>query len=643
MFCLEMIITHISYGHHFMKLIFFYVMIALRIWIKALLVSLHQFLHPKSTVSITPDKLNHGSSTKPTQLSKKKINICSSHLSMLIFVSSIILSSSSTCSIFLACPALSNVMSCPVTFPFLYLSCFFSLSLIRTPLDLQRGLSSVSDTLNKIIDFSFTPSIQTENLTRFGPTKYSLKSILSFSSWEDEPLPLLLSPKPVSKSSKANLSSFCLWLEYCCHNVRPYSVKNHNILYIIKIIPPLGYSSKHCDCIIAKGVFSSWWGRISTELRIKFTKNQAKLVHNLKPTQNRAMDTALLVVHLWNPRKCHKARGKHSCVGQQAGGLDSRIQFHLRSIGLEFHTAKLNISIFLTPPSLAAYHKLVSKPIMYTFFFSFIKLTQITQPFLGLLSCVVVATTCLLACSHTLIHQKPKSSTPASLGGFNCLKCKGISLKLGKGLIWRCLTDGARMYNINYLKKTGKRGKSENQKIKYIYIYVRKKKYIWLSKEDDPLRSNDDLTDCCMLCQSFKRMARLISKHQWCLKNPMNSRDCLGRIVDLSLSILAFFHCSNVSHCGVFIGNGGENSGGQLVVIRGFQGIEWELEEVKVDVGFCGRHCGGNTDWTEDSEVFGIGKQGALATKICRKIRNYLILSFGMLLYFGKGFFGGFL
>ncbi|KNZ64152.1 hypothetical protein VP01_105g1 [Puccinia sorghi] len=37
-FCLEIIITNISYGHHFMTLIFFfYVMITLRIWIKALL------------------------------------------------------------------------------------------------------------------------------------------------------------------------------------------------------------------------------------------------------------------------------------------------------------------------------------------------------------------------------------------------------------------------------------------------------------------------------------------------------------------------------------------------------------------------------------------------------------------------------
>ncbi|KNZ53044.1 hypothetical protein VP01_335g3 [Puccinia sorghi] len=38
----------------------------------------------------------------------------------------------------------------------------------------------------------------------------------------------------------------------CHHNLQLY-VQNHNMLYIIKLISPLGYSSKHCDCIIAKG------------------------------------------------------------------------------------------------------------------------------------------------------------------------------------------------------------------------------------------------------------------------------------------------------------------------------------------------------------------------------------------------------
>ncbi|KNZ52615.1 putative signal peptide protein [Puccinia sorghi] len=65
-----------------------------------------------------------------------------------------------------------------------------------------------------------------------------------------------------------------------------WSVQNHNMIYIMKLISPLGYSSSHCDCIIAKGFFVLVeLQRISTEIRTKFTKNQAKLVHNLQPTQ----------------------------------------------------------------------------------------------------------------------------------------------------------------------------------------------------------------------------------------------------------------------------------------------------------------------------------------------------------------------
>ncbi|KNZ58152.1 hypothetical protein VP01_1988g3 [Puccinia sorghi] len=71
-FFLEMVITHISYGHHFTLIFFFYVMIALRIRIKALLVSIHQFLNPTSTGSSTPENPNHGSLTQLSQ----KLNIC---------------------------------------------------------------------------------------------------------------------------------------------------------------------------------------------------------------------------------------------------------------------------------------------------------------------------------------------------------------------------------------------------------------------------------------------------------------------------------------------------------------------------------------------------------------------------------------
>ncbi|KNZ47441.1 hypothetical protein VP01_638g2 [Puccinia sorghi] len=85
-FCLGMIITHISYGHHFMTLIlYFYAIITLRMWIKALLVILNQFpnsiplellqqssniSHSASTGSITLYNPKHRSLTKPTQLSQ---------------------------------------------------------------------------------------------------------------------------------------------------------------------------------------------------------------------------------------------------------------------------------------------------------------------------------------------------------------------------------------------------------------------------------------------------------------------------------------------------------------------------------------------------------------------------------------------
>ncbi|KNZ46267.1 hypothetical protein VP01_740g1 [Puccinia sorghi] len=86
-----------------------------------------------------------------------------------------------------------------------------------------------------------------------------------FPSLEDEPIPLPLSLNPVFKSAKATVSSFCLcvFLNYREQTPLPtaglpssqWSVQNHNMLYIIQLNSPLGYSSKHCDCIIAKGFF----------------------------------------------------------------------------------------------------------------------------------------------------------------------------------------------------------------------------------------------------------------------------------------------------------------------------------------------------------------------------------------------------
>ncbi|KNZ63956.1 hypothetical protein VP01_1080g10 [Puccinia sorghi] len=128
--------------------------------------------------------------------------------------------------------------------------------------------------------------------------------ILSLSSSKDEPL-LPLSPKPVLKSSKATVLTIC-------HGDRAYlqpsakrSVQNHNVLYIIKLISPLCYSSKHCDCIIAKVFFQLGGGYkrvvvelqgISTELMTKLTTNQAKIVHKLQPTHKMYQLTLVLAI-----------------------------------------------------------------------------------------------------------------------------------------------------------------------------------------------------------------------------------------------------------------------------------------------------------------------------------------------------------
>ncbi|KNZ46437.1 hypothetical protein VP01_725g2 [Puccinia sorghi] len=60
------------------------------------------------------------------------------------------------------------------------------------------------------------------------------------------------------------------------------------LIYIIKLNSPLGYSSMHFDCIIAKGFYYLVeLQRISTELRTKFTKIWVKIFHNLQPKHNR--------------------------------------------------------------------------------------------------------------------------------------------------------------------------------------------------------------------------------------------------------------------------------------------------------------------------------------------------------------------
>ncbi|KNZ45852.1 putative signal peptide protein [Puccinia sorghi] len=187
-FCLEMIITHISYGHHFMTLmLFFYILIILRIWIKALLVSLRQFLISNLALEQPGGEIHD--ITAVGKLKKKK----------------------------------------------------------------------------KTLVWSME-----------GQPNILCKPILFFSSLENEPLLLPLSPKPVLKFSKATVNpSAGNWNLF----TMIYGLQNHNMLYIIKLNSPHGYSSIHCDCIIAKG-FSSLGGgfeMLSTGHQDKFQKELPNL------------------------------------------------------------------------------------------------------------------------------------------------------------------------------------------------------------------------------------------------------------------------------------------------------------------------------------------------------------------------------
>ncbi|KNZ58403.1 hypothetical protein VP01_1936g1 [Puccinia sorghi] len=251
MFCLEMIITHISYSHHFMTLIFFfYLMIALRIWIKSLLVSLYQFLNPKSIGSITPDNPNHGSLTKPTQLSQPiKTSWLSNKLKvqfMSVAGRSLKHSPTNTNTNTRAWKA--NQISSSSQFfclemiithisyshHFMTLIFFFYVR-IALRICIKFLLVSYHQFLNPKSIGSITPENPnhgiltkptqlSQPIKKFQPTKtfpinktlvwvshlagqtnILSKPIISFSSSEDEPLLISLSPKPVFKSAKATV------------------------------------------------------------------------------------------------------------------------------------------------------------------------------------------------------------------------------------------------------------------------------------------------------------------------------------------------------------------------------------------------------------------------------------------------------
>ncbi|KNZ54324.1 hypothetical protein VP01_2978g1 [Puccinia sorghi] len=189
-------ITHISYAHHFMTLIvLFYVMITMRIWIKALLVSLHHFFNPTSTHSITPDNPNHGSQTKPTLLSQT-LKICSE-----AWIST-------------------NLM-------------------VQFMILLHRAWKA-----NQISSASQS--------SLFPPRKMSHSCCYSALSLSSNLLRLL----------------HTIWSQDLQPSAQQ-SVQNNKMLYIIKLISPLGYSSKHYDCIVVRCFLYLGGGykRVVVELR----------------------------------------------------------------------------------------------------------------------------------------------------------------------------------------------------------------------------------------------------------------------------------------------------------------------------------------------------------------------------------------
>ncbi|KNZ55335.1 putative signal peptide protein [Puccinia sorghi] len=90
-FFIEMMIIHISYGHHFMTCIFFfYILITLRMWIKVFLLSLHKFLNPTSKGSINPDNISKNlkktNTTPPNNKSLVANHTCAAEKKNLVWV-----------------------------------------------------------------------------------------------------------------------------------------------------------------------------------------------------------------------------------------------------------------------------------------------------------------------------------------------------------------------------------------------------------------------------------------------------------------------------------------------------------------------------------------------------------------------------
>ncbi|KNZ55815.1 hypothetical protein VP01_2575g1 [Puccinia sorghi] len=201
-----MIKTHISYSNHFMTLIFFfYLMIALRIWIKALLklnkthttlLTNENFLANKTfSYSVAARSLKHPPTNTKTRAWKANQIFSASQFSI-------------------------------------FFSQKMSYSFFHSPPSLSSNLPRL---LCQVFDF----------------------------------------------------------LLPCHHNVQPYSLQNHNMLYIIKLISSLDYLSKHCDYILAKGFLLSCCNQFKKYFllncrgyQLNLGPSSPKIRLNLCPTYN---------------------------------------------------------------------------------------------------------------------------------------------------------------------------------------------------------------------------------------------------------------------------------------------------------------------------------------------------------------------
>ncbi|KNZ51770.1 hypothetical protein VP01_3818g2 [Puccinia sorghi] len=282
-FCLEMIMSHISYGHHFMTLIFFfYFMITLRIWIKALLVGPHQFLNRRplhcktyflNGLQLTCRKSQEASVVTPTIL----ITV-PKHLHM------------QTCGVWMAAwmeHVASSIGSITPENP-------NHKSLTKsTQISQPININSVSNNLMKEkrggISQTHTRAWKANQIS--SASQFSL-----FSSSEYEPLLLPLSPKPVFKSSKAIVSRYqlCVCLNDTDETPLPaaalstmVSAELQHALRNQTYFSPLGYLSKnsvvpHC-CGIPQNlthIFLQLLFKLNSISRIRFL-NRVNNIANL--------------------------------------------------------------------------------------------------------------------------------------------------------------------------------------------------------------------------------------------------------------------------------------------------------------------------------------------------------------------------